>query len=350
MNTSVNSPNSQTVADQIIHIRTTAKEQIRGDLESLIAGHSFQVDADADAMSHIGAAGIGKQLTIEERIMLEDFGDGISAPFLIIDGLPEIDPLPDTPQQFLDDAVAQFVDCQLLGAIRLAGLQSIAFEYENFGRIMRNVAPVGRESDAVTSQGAKQPLKLHTDNGYEFEGSLCESSPAPHHLCFAGLRNKDSNGQPVATEILRVDDITNTAESGLLWTLQRKIFTIMPGQSNNRDPIGPVALLETSPASSQFWLRFNANDGQTLGQNQLADRAIAELKELLESLEDRVISINVQPGSILMFDNYRVLHRRSSFDPGDDLKLARWLRRCFSCQNRNNGRRVDRLHRPYVWK
>ena len=55
------------------------------------------------------------------------------------------------------------------------------------------------------------------------------------------------------------------------------------------------------------------------------------------------------PTELLLFDNYRVLHRRKSFDPGS-WDEARWLRRCFGTTDPSGGQFVDRLHRPYVWQ
>jgi alpha-ketoglutarate-dependent taurine dioxygenase len=37
----------------------------------------------------------------------------------------------------------------------------------------------------------------------------------------------------------------------------------------------------------------------------------------------------LNPGEFLIFDNYRVLHRRRAFTPGP-APTARWLRRCYA--------------------
>ena len=90
-----------------------------------------------------------------------------------------------------------------------------------------------------------------------------------------------------------------------------------------------------------------------LGKRQcLACSAVCagtELSKRLEDMDSRSNPIYLRPGELLLFDNYRVLHRRKSFDPGawDD---ARWLRRCFGTTDPSGGQFVDRLHRPYVWQ
>lgn len=84
-------------------------------------------------------------------------------------------------------------------------------------------------------------------------------------LCFAGLRNRDANGNPVPTEILCVSDIVDQASPKLLATIQQPIFRIMPGQSNSREPISHVPLLDRSTVTGESLLRFNCNGSQTVG-------------------------------------------------------------------------------------
>lgn len=338
------------IADQVIRFGAVAREQIRVDVQTLIGRSSYQVDADAATMADIGAAAIGKQLLQHERMKLAEFGMGLGEPFIVIEGLPEQADLPPTPQMFHDDAVVQSTDCQLLGAMRLAGLHPVAYTSENYGRLMRNVAPAATALNAVSSHGSKEPLEFHTDNGYEFEGSGCVCSPSPQYLWFAGLRNQDANGNPVPTEVLRVSDIVDQASTTLLTTIQQPIFRIMPGQSNSRAPIDHVPLLERNPVTGEWRLRFNCNGSQTVGLTRDAKHATKELIEQIDSMEELAVSIVVAPGRLLGFDNYRVLHRRSSFEPGEDLSQARWLRRCFACRDLRNGQRIDPRHRPYVWK
>ncbi|MEI7461849.1 MAG: TauD/TfdA family dioxygenase [Pirellula sp.] len=339
------------IEEQTIRIHVSASEQIRSDLEALIGKSSFQVDIHADVMGKIGSAAIGKHLSTMERQQLEQFGRGQGESFLIIEGLPVQENLPNTPQQFNDDAGVQFTDCQLLGAIDLAGLQSIAFGYENYGRLARNVAPAKTEQLAVSSHGSKLDLAWHSDNSYEFEnqGKLLFGSPSPRFLCFAGLRNLDAFGKPVATELLAVEEILSQASEELLQGLQRTAFEIMPGQSNAKQSIGAVPLLQYCRHTGEGLLRFNLNEGSTIGLDSNARNTIAELSELIASIEDRVIPIFLENGSFLAFDNYRTLHRRLSFDPGTDLSKARWLRRVFACMDRAHGHRIDAIHRPYVW-
>lgn len=331
-----------------VALRASAAEQIRYSLLNQIGDRSFQIDFAADTMADMGAAAIAPYLDTQDRFAFRRIGNGHGEPFLVIDGLPVQDNIPPTPQAFHDDATVAFTDALLLGCIRLARLEPIAVEYENFGRLIRNVCPVKSAAESVSSHGSKLPLEWHTDNAYEFEGRSRSASPSPHFLCFAGIRNKDATGLPVATELLPVTSIIAAASNRLLNAMQKRIFEVKPGQSNDRSSLGRMPLLEYCELSGEPWLRFNANEGQTVGTTDNSKRTIIELAELVESLDDEIVSINVEPGSVLVFDNYRVLHRRKSFDAGD-LRSARWLRRCFAARDRDHGVYVDALNRPFVW-
>ena len=339
----------RSIAKQTIQVSASGAAMIDNKLSRRIAKSSFVVDQHADEMAQIGAEVLGEYLLNAEVARLELFGEGVGEPYIVADGLPQQTPLPPTPQMFGDDSAVQFIDTQLLGLIRLAGLRPVAVSYENFGRLMRNVAPMAAAVASVSSWGAKEPLDFHTDNAYEFEGMSGEGSPSPRFLCFSGLRNQDALGQPVPTELLRVMDIVQAADATLLKSLQQPEFRLMPGQSNDRSFIDNVPLLQKHPVTGEWLMRFNANGQQTVGITTAATAAVEFLKGLIQSLDDAVLPIVIRPGSFLMFDNYRVLHRRRSFEPGEDLGKARWLRRCFACQNLRNGKLLDIEHRPFVW-
>ncbi len=345
--------NSNKTSGESIVLRPAATGQIGEMLQKLIGTRSFQVDLHADMMADIGAAALGMHLDVHDRLALRRFGNGTGEPFVVIEGLPVQDNMPSTPQAFHDDASVEFSDCELLGAMRLSKIEPIAVAYENFGKLMRNVAPVKTAVKAISSHGSKAPLEWHTDNAYSFESarSLDDNklgSPSPRFLCFIGMRNRDAKGRPVPTELIPVDAIVAAVSPRLLRAMQVRQFELRPGQSNDRQSILNMPLLEFCPVTNKPLLRFNANEGQTVGMTQSAQRTVREVGEVLDSLESKTIPILVEPGTILMFDNYRVLHRRSSFEAGE-LKTARWLRRCFGARNRDSGVYVDPIHRPCVW-
>lgn len=346
-----------------IGIRAHLREAVRKMVEQGIHNRSYMVDVDADTMAFLGAAALAQGVDLDAKRRLLDFGRGQGTPFVVWQGVPPQANIPNTPQGFGDDTEVLYSDAMLLGAMRLANLKPIAYSYENYGRLLRNVAPSKQAENTVSSHGAKLALEWHTDNAYAFElgyrsptsaglsagafGSPV-GSPSPRFLCFVSMRNRDAQGNMVPTELLLVDDLLRTLPQRLLRTLRQPIFEIKPGASNTRASMTRMPLLETCPITGESLLRFNANEGQTLGLNAVGRRAVSDVSQRLAELED-TIPVYLHPGELLMFDNYRVLHRRGSFEPGP-LDEARWLRRCFGTSDPSVGEYVDREHRPYVWR
>lgn len=325
------------------------KHRIEEEVLTGIGNSSFNPDVHSGEMAAIGAAPLLGELDSDQIEMLHQFGNGQGTPAMVIKGLPLPSPVPPTFQRFGDDAEVQFSDCLHLAAIEAAGLNPIALTYENHARVFRNVAPSSSAVEVASSHGSQVPLPFHTDNPCApFEDVGIMRSPIPRFLTFFGLRNADGNGLPVPTEILMVHDLLKRARSGLIRDLELPQFIVHPPASNKCGPY--LARVVEYDQGAEPLVRFNAADGQIEGQTSRAQKAIKELCELLRDCEDDVIKVIVDPGTIFMFDNYRVLHRRRSFDPGKDLSKARWLRRCFACQSPANGILVDRIHRPLVWK
>jgi L-asparagine oxygenase len=342
-----------------VRLRASRREHVRSMLEQGIANRSFMVDFDAEQMAFLGAAAISEALSFEDQQKLALFGRGLGLPLIAWEGLPSQSIIPNTPQGFGDDTQVVFADSMLLGAMRIAGLFPISFSYENFGRLMRNVAPNKIAENAISSHGAKLPLEWHSDNSYAFENGYRSprstgahgqplGSPSPRFLCFVSMRNHDAGGNMVPTELLLAEELLSAIPERVQSILRRPIFEIRPGASNDRLSLKNMPLLETCSWTGENLLKFNANEGQTVGLTPIARRAVSEVSQRLLDLEDKTIPIYLAPGQILFFDNYRVLHRRGSFDPGPLLQ-ARWLRRCFGTTDPSAGAFVDREHRPYVW-
>jgi len=228
-------------------------------------------------MGSIGAECLVPEMNSRDLEKAIDFGRGEGTPALFINGLPVVDVLPDTPQEFSDDATVQGSDCLLLGAIDLVGAHPIGYLYENFGRLMRNVAPSARSRKTASSHGANVRLGWHTDNPWPFEGKPTDRSPAPRFLCFSGLRIDDGFGNPVPTEILAVSDLLAQARPGLVRRLENAEYRINPPASNDCSPLQPASLLEYD-INGQAMLRFNDGDGQIEGLTPRAASAIEELR------------------------------------------------------------------------
>jgi L-asparagine oxygenase len=326
-----------------------ASDEIADELVNGIGTSSFNPDVHFAEMAGIGATAVKPVLDDFQLATLRDFATGKGAQAVVIKGLPVPAVLPPTPQEFCDDADMQFTDILQFGVIEAAGLSPVAYGYENFGRVVRNVAPSSRAVKVASSHGSQVPLGWHTDDPCgPFEGLGFERSPIPRFLTFFGVRNADGNGEPVPTEILPVRAFLRLARPEHILELEKHQFIVNPPASNRCGSF--IAPIVEYDYTGEPFVRFNAADGQIQGVTPRAQTAITELCDLLQDCDHVSIKVFVNPGTIFMFDNYRVLHSRRSFDPGEDLSKARWLRRCFACQSPDNGQFIDRVHRPLVWK
>jgi L-asparagine oxygenase len=323
-------------------------------LESELRSKRFILERDAGELMEIGAQCLAECLSDDITRELRALSNRLPMAVLI-EGLATIDALPETPiRGFCEDSRVSLADAQLLGIYEIFNLFPIAYEYENDGRLARNVAPNPDSSGQRSSHGFNVPLAWHIDDALgPFEvrnGSMVPShlSPIPHFLGFYCLRNRDRNGHAVPTELLPVSIPLSRLSPTALAALQEPEFVLNPPVSNHCQPLIGVPLVEISQGEQR--LRYSETPNQVAPMTERAAGALQELNAAIDSSEAHALTIAMKPGTILLFNNYLTAHRRSVFDPGDDWKHARWLRRIFACESLESGHFVDRVHCPYLWE
>ena len=331
--------------------RTIAKQ-----VKVAFAGDRYIMDRDARDVMAIAAEVIAEVLPTDDLARLRAFGARQGPSVVIVEGLPQLPEPPPTPfRGFGDDTQVVESDAQLLGIYELMGISPVANRFENNGFLWRNVVPDPDEAGVKTSHGYDTPLDWHSDDSCgTFEplasvGGFKTRSPIPQFLGFVSLRNRDRDGRPVPTEILPNDAILRRlGNEQALAVLCEGEFLINPPPSHRGNlPMKNVPLIV--PYNGTHLVRFSGNSQQIIGLTDRAQSALEQYKAALSEAEDDVISVDLEPGRIMVFNNYRVLHRRKQFDPGDDRKHARWLRRCFGCQCLYKGIRVDPVRWPFLW-
>lgn len=322
--------------------------QVLRRLRGRIAGQRFLLERDANEVMAIAAGVLERELPKAYLRAFARFGAGTCGTHILIEGFKP-DEYPPTPVRgYCDDSQVALGDALLLGVYRLMGIEPVAYAFENDGRLFRNVVPNPDASGVASSHGFNAALGWHHDNPCgRFESAEYqpfERSPIPHYLGFWCLRNQDAFGEPVPTELLPIEEALRRMSAGGIMNLRRPEFGIKPPQSNECPPLEKVPLMVGN------FLRFNALGGQVYGLTERANAAIEELQQRLAASVDNVVQVKLVPGSLLIFDNYRVAHRRRVFDPGKDWDNSRWLRRVFGCQSLSEGLLVDRYHWPHLWR
>ena len=349
------SGNSHTLVGIELDLGTSAL--IERQYQEQINGSRFNLETDSKELMTIAGDILLGSLSDHAVSQIREVGSGRGAPILVISGLPSVSTPPATPiRGFGDDSKVTLADASLLAVFFAMGVSPIAFEFENYGRLVRNVVPNPDSKGVESSHGFDAELGWHTDNpcgGFEPEHRVtrhADRSPIPRFLGFSCLRNTDGTGIGVPTELLTVASIVANLDDQTLAVLGEPEFCINPPPSNACGSLNHVPIL--IPNRTGYFLRFNANDDQVFGVTDRAMHAIGELKLAMAECDshDEIIPVDMQPGTILVFDNYRVCHRRRSFNPGFDWANARWLRRIFACRSELSGLFVDRRHWPSLWK
>jgi L-asparagine oxygenase len=338
--------------NNLIEIDLSAEiwDAIISQLFAQISSRHFMVDCDALTMGELAAEILAKYIPPLHLIRARNFLAHRGSILHIKSEYSSVLQIPATPTSgFGNDTAVQLYDALLLGAQYISGVVPVAFEFENNGRLMRNVIANPDSRGKRSSHGYDEPLGFHTDNPCgQFESSLAPwaSSLIPRTLGFVGLRNRDRLGKPVSTDVLSLDSILAYLNEEAFLCLQRYEFQVNPPASNSCRSLRGTPLIELIDGSC--CLRFNTNPTQVFGLTEQARWSLQEFANAIVLAESHALKFEITSLSILLIDNYGVTHARRNFDPGDDLANSRWLRRCYGLSSSCSGRHVDRNSWPYL--
>lgn len=224
---------------------------------------------------------------------------------------------------FLPDAQC-VLDFDLLhfGMLNLLGVRSHAVQYENHGKLVRNVVPVPQAAGTTSSWGADVEFSWHTDNpNWPFDDQASDvARSVPNYLAFIAVRNQER----ASTDIVCVDHVLSQLPAWAIERLSQPAFAFgAPASNEGYDGEQRVIpILERD--SNGYRLRFD--DGIVSATESGAEAALTLLRQVLKGV--RGIALVLQPGDFFIFKNARVLHRRKAFKPLPEGE-ARWLRRLY---------------------
>lgn len=291
------------------------------EIAEAVAAGELDSDADEAILAGIGAHALNNFLPGEILHSLKLFS-ATGAHALMVSNLPTQEFPPTPVNGFADETELAVSNAIQYGLIQLVGLTPFAVDYENDGRLIRNVVPNPSAAGTTSSWGADSEFFWHTDNPHlPFGGpGVNPRRYVPRYLTFFAVRNDEQ----VPTEILAVEDAVARLDEQVLRRLRSAAYEVGAPASNDGDlALTGTPLLELSADGHR--VRFD--QGTTSG---LTDDAVAALKEWADALADApALEPVLQPGEFLIFDNYRSLHRRKAFTPGP-AATARWLRRCYA--------------------
>lgn len=246
---------------------------------------------------------------------------GTDTGFLLIKNVPidnaSIPPTPvvaNYPNKIGETTSLARVQCILLSVIS----EMIAYEAEGDGRIFQDVVPIQSMEKQQTSLSSSVELEIHTEQAF--------SQLRPDILSLACLRG-DPNAYTYVLPVHRILDNVSSFEKTILETPLWKTGVDLSFKLHNTEFIdgdvrGPLPIIygnETDP-----FLLFD----QDL-MTGITPRANTLIKDICNIYYKNRVEYSLEPGDIILIDNRRAVHGRSSYVPKYD-GTDRFLIRCFS--------------------
>lgn len=219
-------------------------------------------------------------------------------------------------------ATTRFRELALLGVMTLLG-QPFSFSSLYSGRIVQDVVPVPGAENAQTSGSSKAFLQWHVEDAFssdrcDYFGLLClrGDQEAVTQLCAA----KNIDLDPRCRRILR-----------------QSRFAIIPDEGHKTD--GADRTITTPVLSGPDINPEICYDSIYMRAADHGDyEADAALQSLTDAIERGSTGYTLEPGDLLIVDNRRVVHARTSFPPRFD-GHDRWLMRTMVCSSAPKHRR-----------
>ncbi|MER7004923.1 guanitoxin biosynthesis L-enduracididine beta-hydroxylase GntD [Dactylosporangium sp. NPDC000555] len=204
------------------------------------------------------------------------------------------------------------------------------------GRLIQNVLPIRGDEERQSGYGSESLLEFHTEDG--FHPNRCD------YLLLMGLRNNDQVPTIIASvRDLRLDERDRTV-------LSEDRFCILPDTEHIRQlemchPDHPALLKmrrmlsDPTPTAVLFgdrpnpYLRIDRPFMRCLPGDVEAETTLDRFMAELERVQQDVV---VEPGMLLIVDNYVAAHGRRSFQARYD-GTDRWLKKLTVSRNLRRG-------------
>lgn len=291
-----------------------------------VSASELNPDEHEAILARIGASALNRYLPGEILHSLNVF-PSTAHHALLLRNLPTQDFPPTPVTGFGTETTLAATNALHFGLIQLLRLAPFAVDYENHGRLIRNVVPNPAAAGTTSSWGADAEFFWHTDNPHLPFGDPGGDPrlAVPRYLTFYGVRNDER----VPTDVAALDDALRLLDEPTLLRLHDTTFEVGAPASVAADSPAPQSTLSGTALLDRRadGTRVRFDRGTTRASTPEGARALGSWVEALAGIDREELVLG--PGDFLIFDNYRVLHRRRGFvsAPAD---RARWLRRCYA--------------------
>jgi len=266
---------------------------------------------------------LSKSLPESIKIILNNFSkNGNEKGFLLIKNVPindnELEKTPESNEFHIGEnttlAKIQSIILSFIGDV-------IAYEAEGNGHIFQDIVPVKQMENIQTSLGSNTELEVHIEQAF--------SKLKPDFLSLGCLRS-DKNAFTYILPFQKIINNLNEEEVNMLFKPLWKTGVDLSFKLNNHEFIdgdirGPLSILNGSLLNPTVIFDQDLMFGTTKDSTNM-------IKKIVDIYYNNRIEYNLQPGEIILIDNNRAIHGRSSFSPNYDGN-DRFLVRCFGTLN-----------------
>jgi L-asparagine oxygenase len=256
----------------------------------------------------------GRRLDDTTRQAVYDFAaHGHRSGALLLRGMPigEVPATPPTPTAVTTKDYTS--ELTLLAIASMLG-EPVGYLPELGGRVVQNLVPTQANATRQTSTSSDVTLMWHTETAFH--------PYKPRYLLLLCLR-----GNPAAQTLLcSIDTIIDGLSDGAVATLREHRFRISPDESFLAEG-SAGRLSDAMPVLRGYGndLEFTFDAELMVGVDPMASAALSAIGELIDEANTGVV---LEPGDLLIVDNHRAVHGRSSFTARFD-GTDRWLQRTF---------------------
>lgn len=198
--------------------------------------------------------------------------------------------------------------------------EMVSYECEGDGYLYQDMVPNKELSNSQTSLGSKVELELHTEQAF--------SELRPDYLCLSCIRgNKDAKTFYLDVKTI-IEHISNEELNMLkdkLWKIGVDLSFTMNGC--NDEMRGPLSILTCK--NDDIQLVFDQD--LMIGLNEDAEKLIKKIIDIYYKHRQHVI---LEAGDLLIINNHKCVHGRSSFKPNYD-GYDRFIIRSFIMTNKD---------------
>lgn len=227
---------------------------------------------------------------------------------------------PDKPMPVQPSSLSEGL---LLGVVARIG-EPYAIQQESVG-LISNLCPKYSDMQSFTGLGSRRTLDLHVENA---AARLLPGDRAPDGLALIG-RAKEKLGSPgtlVADGRLAVSKLSDKVHA--LLRDEDRFLAKFPERwrMDEQEAEIPTAIIYGSDHAPSFVAAFYGD--MVRGVDPESESALQAFRLALESV---VISVAIEPGTLVLIDNHFMFHGRSAFEPSFDKNGLpyRWLQRVF---------------------